>query len=139
VADHPSTGGIREVAVGAPEQGLDPAHQLAQAERLGEVVVGAEFEADHLVDLVVARGQDEDRHLGARRAEPAEDLEAVHARQADVEHDEVGRLVDREVEALLAGPRDRDLVALLLQGVLDAARDRVLVLDDQDGGRRPRL
>ena len=54
--------------------------------------------------------------------------------QPHVEHDEVRRLVRRDVEALLAGARDRDLVALLLEGVLDAARDGVLVFDDQDGG-----
>ena len=39
-----------------------------------------------------------------------------------------------EVEALLAGARDRDLVALLLEGVLDPASDGVLVFDDQDRG-----
>ena len=84
--------GVGEVAVRAPQERLDPAHQLAQPERLGQVVVGAELQADDLVDLVVAGRQDEDRRLGAGRAEPAQDLEAVDARQADVEHDEVGRL-----------------------------------------------
>ena len=54
--------------------------------------------------------------------------------QADVEDDEVGRLARRDLEALLAGAGDGDLVALLLEGVLDAARDRVLVFDDEDGG-----
>ena len=54
--------------------------------------------------------------------------------QADVEHDEVGCLVGRDVEALLAGTSDRDLVALLLECVLDTARDGVLVFDDEDGG-----
>ncbi len=34
----------------------------------------------------------------------------------------------------LAGAGDGDLVPLLLEGVLDAARDGVLVFDDQDGG-----
>jgi hypothetical protein len=66
------------------------------------------------------------------RAQPAEDLEAVHAGQADVEHDEIRGLVRREVEALLAALRDRDLVALLLEGVLDPAGNRELILDDQD-------
>ena len=58
--------------------------------------------------------------------------------QADVEHDEVRRLVRGEVEALLAGAGDGDLVALLLEGVLDAAGDGELVFDDQDrcGHRR---
>ena len=54
--------------------------------------------------------------------------------QPDVEHDEVGRLVGRDVQALLARAGDGHLVALLLEGVLDPAGDRVLVLDDQDGG-----
>ena len=45
-----------------------------------------------------------------------------------------GRLVRRELEALLAGAGDADLVALLLEGVLDPAGDGVLVFDDQDGG-----
>ena len=123
-----------EVAVRAPQQRLDPAHQLAQPERLGQVVVGAELEADDLVDLVVARGEDEDRHLGPGRADAAEDLEAVDPGQPDVEDDEVGRLVGRDVEALLAGAGDGDLVAFLLEGVLDATRDGVLVFDDEDGG-----
>ena len=103
MADDPAAGRIGQVAVRAAQQRLDPAHQLAQAERLGQVVVGAELEADDLVDLVVARGQDEDRHLGAGRAQAAQDLEPVDARQADVEHDEVGRLVRGDVQALLAG------------------------------------
>ena len=54
--------------------------------------------------------------------------------QPDVEDDEVGRLARGDVEAFLAGAGDGDLVALLLEGVLDAARDGVLVFDDEDGG-----
>src|SRR4029077_20738845 len=104
-----------------------------QAERLGEVVVGAELQADHLVDLVVARGEHEDGRLGARRAEAAKDLEAVDARQPDIEDHEVGSLADGELQALFAGTGERHRVALLLEGVLDSAGDRVLVLDDQDG------
>ena len=89
MADHPAAAGIGEVAVRAAQQRLDPAHQLAQAERLGQVVVGAELEADDLVDLVVARRQDQDRHLGAGGADAAQHLEAVDAGQADVEDHEV--------------------------------------------------
>ena len=54
--------------------------------------------------------------------------------QADVEEDQVGGLGGGELEPLLARSRERDLVPLLLEGVLDAARDGVLVFDDQDGG-----
>jgi hypothetical protein len=58
VADHAATDRVGEITVGTPQERLDAAHQLAQPERLGQVVVGAELEADDLVDLVVAGGQD---------------------------------------------------------------------------------
>ena len=127
-----ATGGVGQVAVGAPQQGLDAAHQLAQAEGLGQVVVRAQLQADDLVHLLVARGQEQDRRLVARAAQPAQHLEAVDARQADVEDHEVGCVVRRELEAFFAVARDGDLVALLLECVLDAPRDGVFVLDDQN-------
>jgi hypothetical protein len=63
------------------------------------------------------------------------DLEAVHPGQRTSRTDEVrAPCVVAIVEALSPGPGDRDLVALLLEGVLDARGDRVLVFDDEDGG-----
>src|SRR5205814_9303452 len=53
VADDATARGIAEVAVGSAKECLDPAQQLAQPERLRQVVVGAELEPDDLVDLVV--------------------------------------------------------------------------------------
>ena len=134
MADDPAAGRVGEVAVGASQQGLDPAHELAQRERLGDVVVGAELEAHDLVELVAAGGQEQDRRLGPDGAQPAEHLEAVDPGQADVEEDEVGRLVGGELEPFLAGAGERDLIPLLLEGVLDPTRNGVLVFDDQDGG-----
>src|SRR6185295_9680394 len=43
MADHPAAGRIRQVPVRPAQQRLDPAHELAQAERLGQVVVRAEL------------------------------------------------------------------------------------------------
>src|SRR5947208_921307 len=134
VADDAAAGGIGEVAVGASQERLDAAHELAKAERLRHVVVCAELEADDLVDLVVARRQHEHGCLRPSGAQPAQDLEPVDAGQPDVEDDEVGRLVDREVEPVLARPGDGYLVALLLERVLDPAGNRELVFDDEDGG-----
>ena len=71
---------------------------------------------------------------GRLGAQAAQDLEPVHSGQADVEDDEIGGLVRREVEPFLAALGDRDLVALLLEGVLDPAGDGEFVLDDQDRG-----
>src|SRR6185369_647911 len=134
MADDASADGVGEVAVGASEHRLDPAQELAQPEWLGEVVVGPELQADDLVDLFIPGREHEDGRLRAGRAEPPQDLEAVHARQADVEEDQVGSGGGGQLEAFLAGPRERDLVALLLEGVLEPARDGVLVFDDQDRG-----
>ena len=44
-----------------------------------------------------------------------------------------GRELAGDLQGLLAGAGDGDLVALLLEGVLDAASDGVFVFDDEDG------
>ena len=134
MADDAPAGRVGQVAVRAAQQRLDAAHQLAQAERLGQVVVGAKLEADDLVHLLVARGQEQHRRLVAGAAHAAQHLESVHARQTHVEDHQIRGVARRDLEALFAVARDGDLVALLLEGVLDAARDGVLVFDDQDGG-----
>lgn len=66
----------------------DPRHELADAEGLAEVVVGADAEADLEVRLGVARGQHEHRHA-AVALDPAADLEAVQAGEHEVEDDDV--------------------------------------------------
>jgi hypothetical protein len=44
-----------------PQHGLDPRHQLARAEGLGDVIVGAKLEAVNLVALAGAGGEHDDR------------------------------------------------------------------------------
>ena len=51
------------VATTAPQRGPHPRDQLAEPERLGHVVVGADLEPDHRVDLRVARRDHDDRDL----------------------------------------------------------------------------
>src|SRR2546427_7897446 len=46
---------------GAAQDGLDAGQQLADGKRFGDVIVGAELEADDLVDLLAARGQHDHR------------------------------------------------------------------------------
>ncbi len=79
-------GALRRTRRAAPAQ--DAAHardQLARRERLGDVVVGAELEADDAVDLVAARSEEDDRHVAVRLAQAPEDLEPARIGQADVE------------------------------------------------------
>ena len=51
--------GARRISASMPRQQLD------RLERLGEVVVGAELQADHAIDDLGARGQHQDRRLDA--------------------------------------------------------------------------
>ena len=76
----------RPVAQGHPQPGLE----LAHAEGLGHVVVGAAVEGGDLAVLGPVGRQHDDGH-GAPLPDAAADLEAVHVGQAEVEDDDVGR------------------------------------------------
>ena len=52
----------------APQHVAHPRRQLARRERLDDVVVGAELEADDAVDLVGAGGEQDHRDVARRRA-----------------------------------------------------------------------
>ena len=82
--------------------GLDPGQQLREAQRLGDVVVGAQLQAADLVGLGAAGRDHEDRHP-AELADPLDDLPAVEPGQRDVEDDEVGMLVVEPAQGVVAG------------------------------------
>src|SRR5919198_3416741 len=68
-------GGPRRAAQHRPDAG----DQLARAEWLGDVVVGSQLQPDHLVDLVAAGGQDDDRQRRVALVHRAADLETARA------------------------------------------------------------
>ena len=57
-------------APGAPQHRPEPQHELADAERLRHVVVRAELEADHAVDLLALRREHHHRHVPRARDPP---------------------------------------------------------------------
>ncbi len=77
------------VAARAPEHRLHASHDLGEAERLRDVVVG-EREARHLVLRGVLRGEEDHRHPLVAVAQPARDREAVEVGEHHVEHDQIG-------------------------------------------------
>jgi hypothetical protein len=95
---------------------------------LDHIVVRAELEPDHAVDLLPACAHDDDRDARAL-AQPPADLETVDVRQAQVEQHEVGL---RSVEGLAAGGRAVDLHPLPAEPLGERLGDCVLVLDDQN-------
>jgi hypothetical protein len=78
--------------------------QLARAERLCDVIVAADLQPQHAIDLVVARGEKQDRHVGGPSDLPAH-FEPVELGHADVEDDEVRSVGGKAGEALLAVAR----------------------------------
>ena len=85
--------------------------QLLEAERLGDVVVGAALEAGDLDVGVVARAEDHHRHPVARGAHVAQHAQAVLARQPEVEHEQV----EVGVAGEHASPRSRRATVVVVK------------------------
>src|SRR6185295_3428864 len=83
--------------LGAAGDGADAGEQFVDAERFGDVVVGAGVERGDLVGAAGAAGQHDDGD-GGPAAEAADDLGALHVGQAEVEDDEVGALAGGGVQ-----------------------------------------
>ena len=86
-------------AVAAAQLRAHAGQQFGEAERLGDVVVGAGVEAADGVHLAVLRGEEDDRHGRAALAHALADLEAVDAGQPDVEDQQVVGAVDPDAIA----------------------------------------
>ena len=75
----------------APQQDPDPLEQQALGEWLGNVIVGAHAQAQHLIHLVILGGQKD--HGKARiLTQAAQQLHTVHPRHLDVEYGQIDRL-----------------------------------------------
>src|SRR5262245_297402 len=75
----------------APEHGFDTSEQFANGKRLGDVVVGAELEADYFVHFLATGSEHDDGNRGPLGFELFANVEAAHSRHHDVEDDQVGR------------------------------------------------
>ena len=119
------------MAGGAPDQRPQPRQHLLDVERLGDIVVGAGVDARHLVAPAVARGQDQHRHLAAVAPPALDDADAVHLRQADIEHHRVVGLGVAEKMPFLAVERLVDDIAGIDQRVGDLPVQVLVILDDE--------
>ena len=118
------------VTSGAAEDGADPEHHFAGAERLGDVVIGAEFQA---VDAVGGGGlggehQDRDGRLGA---DFTGDVLTGHVGQPQVQHDQVRAGLAGEGDRLGPGPGGDDGEPVMLEIGAQQVTDLPLVLDNQ--------
>ena len=113
----------------------DARQELARAERLGEVVIGAELEAHDAVGFLVAPGEHDDRDLRFVAQSPRE-RHAVLAAQLEIQHDQVDDLLGqyRLHAAAIGDGRHPQLV--LLEIVRDEIAHQRIVVDRQYVGQR---
>ena len=116
--------------LGAAEEDADAGEEFAAAEGFGEVVVGAGIQGGDLGGFVALDGEDEDGRV-APLAEAAEDVEAAHVGQAEVEDDGVGALDGGFVEAEGGVFGFAHPVTAGLKRDAEEAADLDLVVDDQ--------
>jgi hypothetical protein len=109
----------------------DARDHLRAAERLDDVVVGAELKPHDAIGLGPMGRQHHDRDISPAAQRPAH-LASVAVRQVQVEQHEVGLDLRRGRERLGGGPHRRRLEAGAVQRLREGHRDRRLVLDEQD-------
>jgi hypothetical protein len=116
----------------ASQDGLDPGEQLLDAERLDHVIVGTQPQPPDAVVLGPARGQDDHRQRRPRRADLAEDGQAVAAGEDQVQQQQVAVRPEGRGESRGPFARFQGGISGEAQGIDQAAPDRRVVLDDQD-------
>ena len=88
--------------------------ELARFERLTDIVVSTHLQARYSIDDVAAGGQHDDRNLAGLADLPA-DIEAIAARQHDVQQQQIGIGPSQGPQALIRIRRAVERQAELLQ------------------------
>ena len=117
----------------AAQHGADACQQFAGAERLHQVVVGADFQQQHLVDFIAQGAEHDDRRGYVSGSQLLADLHAVHARQAQIDQHQIGL---KQQGFLIARPailHQDGAEPLLLQHHAYGVAEAFVVVDHQDG------
>ena len=116
---------------GPPPGGTHPRDELGHVEWLGQVVVGARIESQHLVGDIVASRQHDDGRT-APSAQVPDDLQTRHVGQTQINDNQGGRAERGGREAGLPADRDIGAIATCVQGNHEDAQDLRLVVDEED-------
>ena len=114
---------------------MDARQQLARLEGLGQVVVGADLEADDAVDVLDLGRQHDDRRHVVGGTQPATDRQAVFAGQHEVEDDQMHRLAGEQAVQRLGVFGEQDLEAFLGQVASQQVANAGIIIDDDDAIR----
>ena len=123
------------VVVAAPAQhGANAGQQLARLERLGQVVVSANFQADDAIHRVALGRQHQHGGVGrgaAQALDAAAHFQAVHVGQHQVQDHQVGRAGLQRFQAGGAGGGMGEAIARLAQILAHHAGQAGVVFDHQ--------
>src|SRR2546426_11264001 len=113
------------------QHGADAGEQLARAEGLHDVVVGADLQAHYPVGLIVLASDDDD---GGRAllADLARKLHAVLSGKAQVEHHQVDSVLVQRLHHLRPGRHRSDSQLVLAEIIGEQLAHRRIVVDGKD-------
>ena len=109
----------------------DAGQELAQLAGLGQIVVRAEFQADHAIDRACGCGEHDDRHAGAP-FEIADDRKTVLLRHIEIEDDQVRHLLRDGLAQAVAAVAQAHAEAVHAQIVPDHFARGLLVIHHDD-------
>ena len=118
----------------AAHHGLHARQKLARLKGLGQVIVGAHFQAQDAIHRIAARGEHEDGDGLACGAQAPAQRQAILARHHDVEHQHVEALARQQPGGAGRIAHRTHLQALLAQIALQQGAQFGLVVGDQDAG-----
>ena len=120
-------GGVR---LHPPEHALDACAKLAQVERLGDVVVGTDFESGNAIGNAGRACHHDDADIEAF-AQEAGEAQTVFTRQIHVEQHDVRQVALDRLAHRRAAVHARDFVAVSAQVFREHLTHRRVVLDDE--------
>ena len=128
-------------ALSALQEAADAQDQLACGKRLGDVVVRAQLEPEHAIDLLAPRRQQDHRDHPRLGAGPhlLEHLDPGQLGEHPIQNDQVGRLALQRLERGDAVRRDADLESLFGEDVAQQLGDVGFVFDHEQGLRHGAL
>ena len=105
---------LRQHVGAAAEHRTHPRNQLARIERLAEIVIRPDLEADDAVDILFERGKQNDGNARAPGSQVPANFEARAVGQHDIEHDEIDLAGGKPIAQLGAACRQQHAEALAL-------------------------
>ena len=89
---------IRSLSFAAPQNRFDARNKFAWVERLGQVIIRAELEAEDLINIFVAGGEHQNGGGILRSAQSAADFKTIQFREHEVQHNERRMFTRNRVE-----------------------------------------